>query len=44
MLLGSALHDLQQEAMRRSQGSRYSDMWEWQATKTPHLARTCLWA
>jgi hypothetical protein len=44
MLLGSALHDLQQDAMYRSnsqapQGRRYSDMWEWLVRKTPHLAR-----
>ena len=44
LLLGSALHDLQQEAMRRSNsqnpaGRRYSDMWEWLVIKTPHLAR-----
>jgi hypothetical protein len=44
LLLGSALADLQQEAMRRSnsqrpQGRRYSDMWAWLVTRTPHLGR-----
>jgi hypothetical protein len=44
MLLGSALSVLQHEAMRRSnsqnpQGRRYSDMWEWLSSRTPHLAR-----
>jgi hypothetical protein len=44
LLLGSALHDLQQEAMRRSNsqtphGRRYSEMWEWLVQRTPHLAR-----
>jgi hypothetical protein len=44
LLLGSALSDLQHEAMRRSntqspQGRRYGDMWEWLVQRTPHLAR-----
>ena len=44
LLLGSALQDLQNEAMRRSNsqtahGRRYSEMWEWLVQRTPHLSR-----
>ena len=43
-LIGSALANLQQEAMRRSNsqtphGRRYSDTWEQLGRQTPHLMR-----